>query len=122
MSRVASEPTIGPETPLLALRGGAGGGVLADPPWAATADEIIGPLGAGPDARGHFRVGGDLLVSRDALASLEASLPATPDEALGPLVDATLGAPHVALEGVRSLTSIRDVILAARAQSSTAPR
>ncbi len=42
----------------------------ADPPWAATVEEAIGTLGAGPDAGGTFRVGGDLLVSRDALARL----------------------------------------------------
>ncbi len=83
-------------------------------PWAATVDEAIGTLGAGPDARGVFRVGGDLLVSRDALARLEARAPHVPDDALGALVDETLAAPGVALDGVRSLTSVRDVILRAR--------
>jgi hypothetical protein len=85
-----------------------------DLPWAATVDEAIGPLGAGPDPRGVFRVGGDLLVSRDALARLEARAPHVPDDALGALVDETLAAPGVALDGVRSLTSVRDVILRAR--------
>jgi hypothetical protein len=88
----------------------------ADPPWSATIDEIIGPLGAGPDASGRFRVGGDLLVSRDALASLEASLASARDDEVGAAVDAALGAPGVALDGVRSLTSVRGVILAARAR------
>lgn len=85
-----------------------------DPPWAATVEEAIGTLGAGPDARGVFRVGGDLLVSRDALARLEARSPHVPDSALGALVDETLGAPGVALDGVRSLVSVRDVIARGR--------
>lgn len=85
----------------------------ADPPWAATQQEAIGILGAGPDARGVFRVGGDLLVSRDALARLEAAAPVTPD--VGRLVDEVLAAPGVALDGVRSLASVRDVIVAALA-------
>jgi len=87
---------------------------LDDTPWAATADEAIGLLGAGADAGGAFRVGGDLLVSRDALARLETAAPATPDDALGALVDATLAAPGVALDGVRSLTTVRDLVLRAR--------
>lgn len=80
----------------------------ADPPWAATRAEAIGTLGAGPDARGLFRVGGDLLVSRDALARLEAAALGAPD--VGRLVDDTLAAPGVALDGVRSLETIREVI------------
>jgi hypothetical protein len=86
----------------------------SDPPWAATVEEAIGTLGAGPDARGVFRIGGDLLVSRDALARLEARAPHVPDHALGALVDETLGAPGVALDGVRSLASVRDVIARGR--------
>ena len=88
-----------------------------DPPWAATVEEAIGTLGAGPDALGVFRIGGDLLVSRDALARLEARSPHVPDDALGALVDETLGAPGVALDGVRSLTSVRDVIAQGRART-----
>ncbi len=86
----------------------------ADPPWTATREEAIGPIGAGRDANGRFRVGGDLLVSRDALARLEAAAPGAPD--LARLVDETLAAPGVALEGVRSLATIRDVIQEALAQ------
>lgn len=93
----------------------AGAGELVDPPWAAVVDEVIGELGAGPDAGGRFRVGGDLLVSRDALASLEASLASARDEDVSAVVDAALGAPRIALDGVKSLSSVRDVILAARA-------
>jgi hypothetical protein len=86
----------------------------ADPPWSATCEEAIGTLGAGDDARGVFRVGGDLLVSRDALARLEAAVGGTTDEGLGRVVDEVLAAPGVALDGVRSLTSVRDLIARAR--------
>jgi len=85
-----------------------------DPPWAATCEEAIGMLGAGPDARGTFRVGGDLLVSRDALARLEELAAHASDGDLGRVVDETLAAPGVALDGVRSLGSVRDVIARAR--------
>jgi hypothetical protein len=80
-----------------------------DPPWAATREEVIGTIGAGRDARGVFRVGGDLLVSRDALARLEDRATAEGVD-LGRLVDETLGAPGVALDGVRSLTSVRECV------------
>jgi len=98
-----------------------GGSPTADRPWTATFEEVIGPLGAGRDANGRFRVGGDLLVSRDALARLETCLEANPNEDVGAIVDQTLGAPGVALDGVRSLTSVRDVIVAARALESPSP-
>jgi hypothetical protein len=85
--------------------------VEEDPPWSATVEEAIGSIGAGPDARGVFRVGGDLLVSRDALARLEARVAqGLSKEDLGRIVDETLAAPGVALDGVRSLASVRDVI------------
>lgn len=90
-------------------------GLATDPPWTSTRAEAIGIVGAGRDRLGRLRVGGELMVSRDALASLEAALatlPPTADAAsIGALVDTTLGAPGVALFGVRSLHSIRDVIL-----------
>jgi hypothetical protein len=89
------------------------GDLRDDPAWTATREEAIGPIGAGPDAQGRFRVGGDLLVSRDALARLEAAAPSAPD--IGRLVDETLAAPGVALDGVRSLETIRDVIAEALA-------
>lgn len=85
-----------------------------DPPWAATVEEAIGAVGAGPDASGRFRVGGDLLVSRDALAALEARLATAPDAEVARAVDETLAGTGVALDGVRTLASIRDVILRAR--------
>jgi hypothetical protein len=106
-------------SPALPAGRGPGGGVIEDPPWLATIPETIGPLGAGPDATGRFRIGGDLLVSRDALFSLETSVATARDEDLDLLIDTTLRAPHVALDGVRSLTSVRDVIVAARRVSSS---
>lgn len=99
----------------------AGGEALAgaddartDPPWAATCETPIGTLGAGLDARGAFRIGGDLLVSRDALARLEARVATVADDDVGRVVDETLAAPGVAVEGVPSLGAVRDVVLAAR--------
>jgi hypothetical protein len=89
--------------------------VGADPPWLAVREEAIGTLGAGPDAGGCFRVGGDLLVSRDALARLEAAAPTSSD--LGRLVNDTLTAPGVALDGVRSLASVRDLVTEALSAS-----
>jgi hypothetical protein len=85
-----------------------------DLPWAATTEEAIGTIGAGPDGRGVFRVGGDLLVSRDALARLETRAANASKEDLGRIVDETLAAPGVALDGVRSLANVRDVIAGAR--------
>lgn len=89
-------------------------GVTFEPPWAAVYDEAIGRIGAGPDARGVFRVGGDLLVSRDALAQLETRVAVAAEDDVGPLVDASLTAPGVALDGIQSLTNLRDVIVRAR--------
>jgi hypothetical protein len=88
-----------------------------DPAWTATRDEIIGSLGAGPDAGGVFRVGGDLLVSRDALARLEDRGARAQLDELGRVVDETVAVPGVALDGVQSLTSLRDVIAEARQRS-----
>jgi hypothetical protein len=89
---------------------------LRDPPWTATREEAIGTIGAGPDAAGTFRIGGDLLASRDAIARLEQALAAAAIEDVGAIVDATLAAPGVALEGIRSLTSVRDCVLEALRQ------
>jgi hypothetical protein len=88
--------------------------LYADPAWTATAEEAIGLVGAGLDARGAFRVGGDLLASRDAMARLELAAATAADEDLASVVNGTLGAAGVALDGVRSLVTIRDVIAAAR--------
>ncbi|HEY8087213.1 MAG TPA: hypothetical protein VIF09_05200 [Polyangiaceae bacterium] len=86
-----------------------------EPPWAATVEEAIGTLGAGPDAAGTFRVGGDLLVSRDALGRLEARAAAASRDDLPRIIDETLAAGGVALDGVKSLGSVLDVVRRARA-------
>ena len=90
------------------------GDLYMDPPWAATAEEAIGLVGAGPDAQGVFRVGGDWLVSRDAAARLEAAAATASLADLGATVSGALRAPGVALDGVRSLETVRRVIAAAR--------
>jgi hypothetical protein len=90
--------------------------VRADPPWAATSEEAIGTIGAGPDANGRLRVGGELMASGDAIAALEARIGAMAELTaadVGQAVDETLAAGGAVTFGVRSLASIRDVILAA---------
>ena len=86
-----------------------------EPPWVATREAIIGAVGAGPDASGRFRVGGDLLVSRDALARLEAVV-VTPGVDVGRAVDEALAGAGVALDGVPALASVRDCVQAALGQ------
>jgi hypothetical protein len=93
---------------------GSAGEARSEPPWAATCEEAIGVIGAGRDARGVFRVGGDLLVSRDALSRLETRTALIPEDEIGPAVDGILLAPGVALDGIRTLASLRDVIVRAR--------
>jgi hypothetical protein len=91
--------------------------VRADPPWRATVEEAIGEIGAGPDAAGLFRVGGDLLASRDAIALLESRIEGATEVDVPVIVDTVLAASGVAIDGVRSLESVAKVILAARAAS-----
>jgi hypothetical protein len=83
----------------------------AEPPWASTREEAIGIVAAGRDREGAMRLGGELMVSRDAVKGLESRL--AHHEDIATAVDATLGAPDVALVGVRSLTSVRDVLVEA---------
>ena len=87
--------------------------IAGDMPWQASCEEAIGRIAAGRDARGVMRIGGELMASRDALARLEAAI-ASEQADVEEAVVATLGAPGVVTFGVRSLASIRDVILAAR--------
>ena len=84
----------------------------AEPAWRASVEEAIGPIRAD-----RTSVGGELMASSDAIELLCARLredPTTDPEEIGALVEETLGAPGVALEGVRSLRSVRDAILQAR--------
>jgi len=105
----------------------------ADPAWTSTREEAIGIVAAGRDRDGIMRVGGELMVSRDAVTRLESRLArreersgsakaAVDATAIGADVDATLGAPDVALVGVRSLTSLRDVLVEASNRSARGPQ
>jgi len=89
-----------------------------EPPWAASLEEAIGRVAAGRDSKGALRLGGDLLASRDAIdrvASLVDGLPRGADAAeVGAIVDRELSGPGVALDGVRDLASLRDVLFKAR--------
>jgi hypothetical protein len=86
----------------------------ADPPWVACVEEAIGLVCAGNDRHGVFRVGGDLLASRDAVGALEARIaelgPSPGPDEIGRAVNETLAASGVAVDGVRDLGSVRDVI------------
>lgn len=94
-------------------------GISEDPPWAAIREEAIGAIGAGPDREGRFRIGGELMVSIDALARLEDRIEALrvagaiTIDAVSAAVDEELTGTRAVLFGVRSLASIRDVILEA---------
>jgi hypothetical protein len=96
-----------------------------EPAWSAVRSEAIGLLGAGVDCGGKLRVGGELMASRDAMGKLEARIHALSEEAqadaIGHVVNETLGADGVALFGIRTLTSVRDVINEAR-QPSICPK
>jgi len=101
----------------LAAPAGVGARTLeaAAPPWTARVDEAIGPLHAGFDHAGHLRLGGELMASRDRIVWLEERAAHAAEDTLDALVDEALAAPGVALFGVKSLRSVRDVLLAARA-------
>lgn len=91
----------------------------AEPAWTATRDEAIGIVAAGRDRNGRMRIGGELLVSRDAVARLEERLAVmtAPDaDEIGRAVDESLQARGVALFGVRSLVSVRDALVEAFAR------
>lgn len=91
-------------------------------PFLATGEEAIGPIGAGREASGRLRVGGELMASRDAMTALEDALAAleadgrvTDVDAVSAAIDGALGPPAVVF-GVRALVALRDVIVrAARA-------
>ncbi|CAN5608916.1 hypothetical protein BH09MYX1_BH09MYX1_26990 [soil metagenome] len=84
--------------------------IAEDPPWVASVEEAIGPVSAGRDRLGALRLGGELMASFDAVAELEARLRDASRQDLDAIVDAVFTAPRVALFGVRSLRSIRDVL------------
>lgn len=89
--------------------------VAPEPAWSATREEAIGVVAAGRDAAGRVRVGGELMASGDAMARLEERIAALPPGAgrddVGRVVDETLASGGAVTFGVRSLASIRDVIV-----------
>lgn len=95
---------------------GAPRGAAPGPAWAARVAEVMGHVAAGRDDQGRMRVGGDWMVSRDALASLEgalASLADPDDAAIASAVDGAFGGPRVVTFGVRSLASVAAAVAAA---------
>lgn len=89
--------------------------VTVEPPWEVVASEAIGLIGGGPDGTGRWRLGGEFLASRDAVRRLEEGVQGLPPQAskesVEALVDQIFGDDRVALEGVRSLATFRDLIL-----------
>jgi hypothetical protein len=105
--REAAPPPIALAEPLLA----------DDHAWSAVREEAIGIVACGRDASERLRVGGELMVSRDAVARLEDRIAAlgsgaTADD-VGRAVDEAFTTRGAVLFGVRSLASIRDVVVAA---------
>ncbi len=84
----------------------------ADPPWTAVRHEAIGIVAAGKDRHGSLRLGGDMLASRDAVGEVEARVRS--GELPGGVVDDVFGRPGTVLDGVRSLSSLKEVLEEAR--------
>lgn len=86
--------------------------VLEEPPWTATREEAIGTIAAGRDASGRLRIGGEFMASSDAVARLEAALAAGTTD-LESAIDDAFTTQGATIFGVRSLTSFRELLLAA---------
>jgi hypothetical protein len=86
--------------------------VTDEPAWSASCEEALGTIGAGRDSTGVMRIGGELMASCDAVARLEARLATAPVGDIGEAIDEAFAPPAV-IFGVRTLTSIRDVVLEA---------
>lgn len=120
-AELAGEPT--EELDPARLFGGDEAGPQPEPPWTAVREEAIGIVAAGRDRAGRLRVGGELMASRDAIARLEDRVAAlAPGDRLGEQVGAavneTLAGAGAVTFGVRSLESVRDVVVAALAPSA----
>lgn len=85
-----------------------------DPRWTAQIDEVIGIVAAGRDRNSRLRVGGQFMASRDAVTRLEEKIASLVETSslidIGAVVDAELTKPGIALHGIKSLLSVRDVI------------
>lgn len=93
-------------------------------PWLATREEAIGLVACGRDPRGQLVIGGELMASRDALARLGDTLaslgPAPSSEEVSAALHDALALGGAYVFGVRSLTSLREVILEALAHPNVA--
>lgn len=91
--------------------------VATEPAWTATREEAMGLVGAGRDSTGKLRVGGELMASYDAISRLEDRIgslsPSASSPEVGRIVDEALASGGAIVFGVRTLTSIRDVIVEA---------
>ena len=69
---------------------------------------------AGREAAGALRLGGDFMASRDAVVEVEAAVsalgPGATREAIGQLVNDAFTSRGAAIDGVRDLASVRDVL------------
>ncbi len=79
-----------------------------EPPWEATTEDMVGIVGAGRDARGILRLGGDFFASRDAISRVTARVGALPKPgsatAISQILHEELASPGVVLEGARLST------------------
>jgi hypothetical protein len=111
---LASSRTLGPES-------ADSGESWEDPPWTVSVEEAIGEVSAGRDRHGALRLGGDLLASRDSVDRVSGAVDALPEGAttdeVGAVVDGEFSNASVALDGVRDLRNVRDVLLRARGRA-----
>ncbi len=95
--------------------------LAVSPAWSASVEEAIGEVAAGRDADGALVLGGDFMASRDAVQEVARRVAAFSPELLateGPkvaaaIVDEVFLRPGVAIEGVKSLASLADVLVRA---------
>lgn len=86
--------------------------LVADPPWTVTVEEAIGRLGACRTETGEIRLGGELMVSRDALSGLEGWLAEARDvDEVREAVRTCLGVEGTALFGVRDLEALVSLVV-----------
>jgi hypothetical protein len=84
---------------------------MNEPPWIARMDEAIGTIWAD---RGH--IGGELMASRDAVQRVNSRLARAKDDVkeISAIIDSELSQSTVALEGIKSLSSLMRAVAKAR--------
>jgi hypothetical protein len=86
-----------------------------DPPWLRTEHEAIGALGVVRDHEGRLRIGGTLMASQDRMHALNEAIQSPMGmQECGEFLDALFAAPAM-LFGVRSLESLRNLVMHATA-------